>query len=66
MCNVMTARRTADRVSLPLIVVFVLTLLAFLPLALPGNATATHPVQGYSGAHRTHSAVPDSSGVFAR
>lgn len=46
--DVMTDRRAVDRVTLPLIVVFLLTLLAFLPLAIPGRSTSPQPVQGYT------------------
>lgn len=48
MALVMNDRRHANRVPLPLIVIFVLTLLAFLPLAIPHTGTSLQPVQGYS------------------
>lgn len=55
----MTDRRVANRVSLPLIVVFVLTLLAFLPLAIPRLGAGLQPVHSYStaGTHPGEGAV---------
>ena len=65
MADVMNDRRNANQVPLPLIVVFVLTLLAFLPLALPGRGGTVQPVHGYStpGFHHGEVApVPASEG----
>lgn len=61
--DVMNYRRAANRVPLPLIVVFVLSLLAFLPLAMPGRNTPLKPVQGYStGNHVDGNSQPTSVG----
>ena len=57
---VMKHFRKSERFPLSLILVAVLSLLAFLPLALPSRSKPTRPVQGYStpGLHGGSTAQP--------